>query len=454
MRSRRPGVIVWLLFVASCVLLAGSLYRYAWPGVHRFYEPSQVAARQEQSERENYRQGYRRQVDAMIALAVERVQTLGGQCDKQIWKYDEEFYEIDLSNWQGTDADLALLLPFRLFVEDNRLNDPDRFFELTLNSKTTDDSLAYVGELTNLESLKVAGTAVTDAGLQHLARLDQLRALSLSGTRVSDDSIDLLAQWESLNRLDVSSARITVEGIVRLLQQNPHVTVVFAGGSAGWRSVQFDENVDQAVLREIIDTGYFLDIAAVPPWFSNADLELVSRQRDVRRLALSGSAVTDAGLKYLNGLACLETLRLSDTAITGAGFQDVDGLESLTHLDLVSTKVGDAELAYLKKLPNLQDLALTGTKVTNEGLQHLSGISSLRKLGLHGTRVSFVAAKEWQKTMPAVTIYLEEGVLKATEPGASTSSADSLHGPVAARPARLLLEIVPEPLSGCERYAL
>lgn len=360
----------------------------------------------------------------MVALAVQRVQTLGGQCDKQIWEYDEEYYEIDLSHWQGTDADLALLLPFRLFVEDNRLNDPDRFFELTLNSKTTDDSLAYVGELTNLGSLKVAGTAVTDAGLQHLTRLDQLWALSLSGTQVSDDSIDLLAQWESLNRLDVSNARITVEGIVRLLQQNLHVTVVFAGGSAGWRSVQFDENVDQAVLREIIDTGYFLDIAAVPPWFSNADLELVSRQRDVRRLALSGSAVTDAGLKYLNGLACLETLRLSDTAITGAGFQDVDGLENLTHLDLVSTKVSDAELVHLNRTPNLKELALTGTMVTDEGLQHLSNKRSLRELFLHDTRVSFAAAKEWQKTMPAVTIYHSEGLLKASVGDGSTSTTN------------------------------
>lgn len=50
-RSRRPGVFVWLLFVGSCLLLAGSFYRYVWPGVHRYYEPSQVAARQEQSER-------------------------------------------------------------------------------------------------------------------------------------------------------------------------------------------------------------------------------------------------------------------------------------------------------------------------------------------------------------------------------------------------------------------
>lgn len=423
-RSRRPGVIVWLLFVASCVLLAGSLYRYAWPGIQRYYEPSRIAARAEERERENYCQGYRRQVSSMVALAVERVQTLGGRCDKQSGKYDEEFYEIDLSQWQGTDADLALLLPFRLFVEDNRLNDPDRFFELTLNSKSTDDSLAYVGELTNLLTLNLAGTAVSDAGLPRLDRLDQVRSLNLSGTQISDNSVDQLARWEDLNLLDVSNTRITAAGIARLLQQNPHVTVVFSGGSAGRRSVRFDENADRAVLREIIDTDYFQSYDAVPHEFGDADLELLASQCEVKHLTLRGSAVTDAGLRHLNGLAYLKSLCLSDTAITGAGFRDVEGLESLAYLRLASTNVGDAELAHLKRMPNLKDLTLTGTKVTDEGLQHLSGISSLRKLGLHGTRVSFAAAKEWQKTMPAVTIYLEGGVLKATEPDASTSGAN------------------------------
>jgi hypothetical protein len=364
-RSRRPGLFVWLLAVGSCLLLAGSIYQFVWRDVRQHFEPSQVAARQQQRERADYRQGYRQQVDRMVALAIERVQTLGGQCQKREWK--EEFYEIDLSHSQGTDADLALLLPFQLLAEDNRLNDPDRFFGLTLNSKTTNDSLAYVGDLTNIVTLKVSGSGVTDAGLFYLNRLDQLRVLDLSGTQVSDDSIDLLARWKELNRLDVSDTGITVAGIAGFLQENLRVTVVFSGGSARWRSVRLDENADQAVLRKIIDTGYFRSFDAVPHGFSDADLELVASQREVKRLDLSGSAVTDAGLRHLNGLASLESLSLTDTMIT------------------------------------------------DEGLQYLLGMRSLRRLLLQGTRVSFAAAAQWQQKMPTVTIYHADGPLKAVE---------------------------------------
>lgn len=374
-RARRPGVFIWLLAVGSCLLLAGSIYQYVWPNVQQHFEPLQVAARRQQRERANYCRGYRQQVDRMLALATERVRALGGRCYKQQGKFDREFYHIDLSHWQGTDADLKFLLPFRLLAEDNRLNDPDRFFKLTLNSKTTDDSLAFVGDLTNLLTLKVAGSAVTDAGLSSLSRLDQLLVLDLSGTQVSDDSIDLLARWKRLNRLDVSNTEMTVAGIARFLRETPRVTVVFTGGSASWRSVSLDENADQAALRKIIDTGYFQSFDAVPHRFNDADLELVASQREVKRLDLSGSAVTDAGLRHLNGLASLESLTLTDS------------------------------------------------RITDLGLQHLLGIRSLRRLLLQGTQVSFAAAAEWQKQMPAVTIYHADGLLKAIEP-----SEDKLPG--------------------------
>ena len=72
----------------------------------------------------------------MVALAIERVQTLGGQCQKQEKK--KEFYEIDLSHWQGTDADLALLLPFRLLAEDNQTTGTPSF---ALSNPTSPDVL-------------------------------------------------------------------------------------------------------------------------------------------------------------------------------------------------------------------------------------------------------------------------------------------------------------------------
>jgi len=62
----------------------------------------------------------------------------------------------------------------------------------------------------------------------------------------------------------------------------------------------------------------------------------------LRELDLSGTKVTDEGLKALRGLPALATLRLKDTKITDAGFKEwLAGKDSLARLDLTGTAVAD-----------------------------------------------------------------------------------------------------------------
>ena len=446
---RRKWVTVLLLVVGSCLMLSVSLYLFAWPDVRRYFSPSQVASRQ----RERDCASYRRRVDSTVEAAIDHIQTLGGRVELELQKFNEVVYDIDLSQWRGRDVDLALLLPFRLLADDNRVNDPDRFVTLALDSKATDASLSYVGDLTNLESLSVSGASVTDAGLQHLEKLDQLWSLNLSetqvtdqsidtlarlkrlrrldasGTRITADGIDTLARLKRLRRLDVSGTRISADGIAELARLNRRVEILFSGGTVGDRRLGFNAKADQEIIREFVETRYFLSIEAVPNWFGDDDLALVTSQRDLRHLDLSDSQITDAGLRHLSGLTCLGELRLSDVAITGSGFQNVDRLESLSSLQLAFTRVSDMELVHLKKMPTLRELTLTGTAITGDGLQHLSGMESLRQLYLHGTQVPFAELEEWHRANPSVTVRHDQGLLEA-ETGTKPASSGEVPPPV------------------------
>src|SRR5436190_15033492 len=61
------------------------------------------------------------------------------------------------------------------------------------NRDLSDDDLALLKHLPQLEVLVLSDTPITDRGLEHLKDLSQLRALRLDGTRISDAGLKHLA---------------------------------------------------------------------------------------------------------------------------------------------------------------------------------------------------------------------------------------------------------------------
>ena len=57
-------------------------------------------------------------------------------------------------------------------------------------NQPTDDDLAILEPLAELESLRLEGTTVTDAGLRHLKGLKELRSISLTNTRVTTKGVE------------------------------------------------------------------------------------------------------------------------------------------------------------------------------------------------------------------------------------------------------------------------
>ena len=163
---------------------------------------------------------------------------------------------------------------------------------------------------------------------------------------------------------------------------------------------------------DIRDERRLIEVNLADCKITDTDLHHIRFLKDVEVLDLTGTPVTDAGLKELTqcirlrvlflpdtkitnaGLAHLATLKglrrldLSHTPITDPGLENLAGLIHLERLDLNDTEVSDVGLAGLPKLLSLEHLSLTGTAVTDAGLVHLASVRRLANLDLAGTGIT------------------------------------------------------------------
>lgn len=114
-------------------------------------------------------------------------------------------------NRQITDADLRHLRSFP------RLN------HLVLKNcrQITDEGLAELSGLANLQYLYLNDTPVTDAGLVHLAGLSRLEELSLTHTQVTGPGLVQLSGLTKLDYLYLYSNRIPPDGIDEIQKALP-----------------------------------------------------------------------------------------------------------------------------------------------------------------------------------------------------------------------------------------
>jgi hypothetical protein len=79
-------------------------------------------------------------------------------------------------------------------------------------SNITNDGLAALSEMDNLERLYLQKTMISDEGLEHVANLENLRYLNLYGTQVSDDGLEYLEDLDQLQSLYLWETQVTSEG--------------------------------------------------------------------------------------------------------------------------------------------------------------------------------------------------------------------------------------------------
>jgi Leucine Rich repeat len=109
--------------------------------------------------------------------------------------------------------------------------------------------------------------------------------------------------------------------------------------------------------------------------------ELDGLEDKLRRLNLSQTHISDAGLARIAGMRKLEQLRLASDRVTDAGLARLVDLKELRHLHLIGMPISDEGLTHLHALAGLESLYLDGTKATDEGMARL--VEALPLVHLH-----------------------------------------------------------------------
>lgn len=98
--------------------------------------------------------------------------------------------------------------------------------DLSQCRQITDDGLAHLEGLTNLNELSLYRTPTTDASLDHLKKLTQLKKLVLEDTYVTDTGLEKLENLTNLTFLNVHVTDVSLDGIKKFKEKIPNVTVL------------------------------------------------------------------------------------------------------------------------------------------------------------------------------------------------------------------------------------
>jgi hypothetical protein len=126
--------------------------------------------------------------------------------------------------------------------------------------------------------------------------------------------------------------------------------------------------------------------------------------KHLTHLHLGGSKVTDTGLTAFKESKNLEILELGNTGNSGAGLAHFQGCKGLKQLHIGLTRVVDADLAIVKEWANLESLELRGTQVSDAGLANFKSLKNLTHIQLQKTKVTAAGIDELKKALPQCKI--------------------------------------------------
>lgn len=301
-----------------------------------------------------------------------------------------EIVEIDLTSTWVTDDDLAKIAKLeqlqKLNLSYTKISDLGLEHLRPLRNVTylncyyceyiSDGGIAFLKQWENLEYLNVRGTEVTSRVFEHLANMKKLKTLDVGCSRVNDDGFDALASLERLEELHIGGDKMTGRALP-LLRLLPSLKRLDVNGSQRTDSGRW---------------GLML---------TDVNVESVGALTQLTALNMGGALVTDAGMKALEPLVHLETLDLSKMDITAAGLEPLTKLPKLRRVSLWrSVRVDDKAAEYLTRMKTLEVLDLSDTSVTDKLLDQLVGMKPLKTLVVAGAKVTPAGVERFRKARP------------------------------------------------------
>jgi len=193
-------------------------------------------------------------------------------------------------------------------------------------------------------------------------------------TQLTDAEIQVLTDWVNAGASFTERDSEEIEGSGDISQQvvswfpeeepngEPDQDIISVMRLSGVRVVQLAAGSNW--LEVTVLPGIRLDNAFWKNWDELAPFVATAR--------FSRCEITDAQLKLMSKAINLRRLFLDQTSVGDAGLSALQGLNQLAYLNLVSTRITGKGIRDLEQLPGLRDLYIFGCKVKPEDLTGLA----------------------------------------------------------------------------------
>lgn len=244
-----------------------------------------------------------------------------------------------------------------------------------------------------LTSLNLSGTEINDASLHNIALLADLYSLHLNGTKITDACMPALKNCPRLGSVSLPNTEITTAGAKQLLALP---TVGDLNLSKTKVSDEFLAHVNSSSVHRLLLSGTGI---------SDQGVKSLKGNHRISDLDLRGTQVTSACLDDLATFRNLQYLNLSSTKVDDEGLKKLAPLKKLHGLNLSDTSVSDAGVDALIALAPTGTLQLVETKVTMEGLRRLAKSGKISQMAISYDRFTEEQKKELETLNPKCGVY-------------------------------------------------
>ena len=320
------------------------------------------------------------------ALTVDALQVLEAKLKTNS---DGQITEVSLIGCSATDDDLQQLSQLSKLTS-VRLNE----------TQITDAGMETIGLLSNLTNLDLRGCGVSNTGMAHLVALSKLRALRLSGengrTTVDDGALADIAKLTNLKALLLD--HLWVGENLPDLAPLQNLEELYLAKTL----------IDDTSLAALQQHPKLKKIRISQTQITDAGIEQLTALTNLTDLDLSeNSVISDIGMFHLSQITTLTKLNLWRVALSDSGIKQLAGLVNMQWLNLDNTSLSDDGLVHLKGMKNIQFLHLGSTTITDAGLPHLAGLTTLKDLKVTRTAVTAEGVAALKEKLPTTEIQLK-----------------------------------------------
>ena len=202
----------------------------------------------------------------------------------------------------------------------------------------------------------------------------------------------------------------------KILRENKISACCFDDGRQRWVEIDAeatsispgsDQSLTEPALAAIARLPN-LDCIVLSGYVTDQGLASISRYHGNRRLGLElcDPTITDQGLELIKNCQWIRRLYISGAAVTDAGLVTISQFDQLEELGLQNgypvdtTRISDAGLSSVGRMTKLQRLEIWNFEITDAGLAQLAGMRGLRSLTLSKTLCTEAGIADLQRKLP------------------------------------------------------